>query len=173
MKRLTLVLLGLLVASIAGADSWYSIDGFTVRTGPEVRIDAEHAGVEIIGFSVTGGSEPDVAGWLALAGGGPVSDADMVVLTALTMVRALQTDSGDVIESVEINSYTSPTGIEGQWMTVYSSTGWHDAFLVRIETPGEIFDSITLVPREGGGLGRDWLDQLLESLEITIEEAAG
>jgi hypothetical protein len=173
MKQLLPVIVLLLLAVGAGADSWYSIDGFTVETDESIRIQAENAGTEIIGFLLDGGKEPDVAGWLAESGGGPLPDKDMVILGALSIVRSIGTDPDDVMQTIEISPYTSPRGINGQWMTVYSTSGYHDAYVIRLETPGGIFDSMILVPQLGGGEGRAQLDALLESLEVTMEEAAG
>ena len=89
MKRMTLAIGLLLLAALATADSWYSIDGFSVRTAPGVRIDADNGSTEIIGFSVTGADEPEIAGWLVDAGGSPISDKDMIVVGTISIVRAL------------------------------------------------------------------------------------
>ncbi len=173
MSKAVFAILLAFIVSTAFADEWYSIDGFTIQTGTDISIVVEGAGSNLLGFSFDGDPEPAVVGLLLESDSAPVADHDMGVLMGLTMVRAIVNDSSDLVESIELSPYATPLGIDGRWMTVFSTKGWHDLFFVRFTAPGGIYDTLVLVPESTGADGRDELDRLLDSFLLVIEEAAG
>lgn len=173
MKR-TLVAAALLVyASTLFAGSWYSIDGFTVIVDDSIVIEEDGAESQFIGFAFAGDEESTVAGWLAESDDDFLPNHDMLIVGAISIIRSLQFDADDRIESFEINEYTTPAGVTGQWISLFSTTGFHDAFMIPLDTPGGLFSAMILVPQDQGGDGRAELDRLLDSLTVRIERAAG
>lgn len=173
MNRIIVLCSLLLVASVATADRWRSIDGFTILTDAGVEItDSDDPVVGTIRFAIDGAEEPDVLAHFAPRDGF-LRRSDIEIVHAVISVRTLPSSPDDRIESITASPYITPPGVEGTWVTIRSSSGYHDAFVVPIDPPGRTFWAITFVPHSSGDEGRRHLDRVLEELKIVIEEAAG
>ncbi|MFW6290857.1 MAG: hypothetical protein ACOC7V_00930 [Spirochaetota bacterium] len=174
MKRLCIgILLTALVAAAIPADSWYGIDGFTLSTPAGIRIEPTDEESEFLEFWFGRDEEAAVAGRL-IESGGVLSDLDMAAIQGLSLVRAMGSGRADELESMELLPHTTGAGVDGYFLTVTSSGGWHEAFIADLgDTPGGAYAYLVVFPRQPGNRGRAYLDELLEGLSIEVAEAAG
>ncbi|MFW5744871.1 MAG: hypothetical protein ACOC2D_16470 [Spirochaetota bacterium] len=174
MKRLCIgILLTALVAGAIPADSWYGIDGFTLSTPAGIRIEPTDEESEFLEFWFGRDEEAAVAGRL-IESGGVLSDLDMAAIQGLSLVRAMGSGRADELESMELLPHTTGAGVDGYFLTVTSSGGWHEAFIADLgDTPGGAYGYLVVFPRQPGNRGRVYLDELLEGLSIEVAEAAG
>lgn len=174
MRRLCIgILLTMIVVVATPADSWYGIDGFTITTPDDIRIEPSDGESEFLEFWFGRDEEAAVAGRL-VESGGVLSDLDMAAIQGLSLVRAMGGDRHDELESMELLPHTTRTGVNGYFLTVSSSGGWHEAFIADVgDTPGGAYGYMVVFPREPGNRGRAYLDELLEGLSIEVAEAAG
>ena len=167
------ILLTTIVAAAIPADSWYGIDGFTLTTPADIRIEPTDAESDFLEFWFGRDEEAAVNGRL-VERGAVLSDLDMAAIQGLSLVRAMGSGRADELESMELLPHTTGTGVDGYFLTVTSSSGWHEAFIADLgDTPGGAYGYMIVFPRQPGSRGRAYLDQLLEGLSIEVADAAG
>ncbi|MFW5744838.1 MAG: hypothetical protein ACOCW3_05955 [Spirochaetota bacterium] len=174
MRRLCtgIILAAVLVAAIP-ADSWYGVDGFTLSTSADIQIQPPDDESRFLEFWFRGDEEAAVAARL-VERGDVLSDLDIAVIQGLSHMRAMGGGRADELESMELLPHTTGRGVQGYFLTVTSSSDWHEAFIADLgDTPGGAYGYIVVFPREPGSRGRAYLDELLEGLAVQVEDAAG
>lgn len=169
--RLAVIGLLALVTTVASADEWYSIDGFFLRTGEEIWIDAPIGGEShVIEFLFGAGLRPAVRGYLV----GPDEGLSGVTQVARTALAAVDRMTSSAESIVSYKETPDPKVRPGSWrITIETSANtWHAARVALESTPGGLYSELLLISMTPDHPPHA-LRRLLEEIEIDIADAAG
>jgi hypothetical protein len=178
MKRITFVALLMLVALLSFTDEWYSIDGFYLLTPDGIRIEeAPGTGGRRIDFFFPGESAPGARGLLVQATD-RLAPTDAALVGLFELLRGATPPEGNSI--VGMRNTPGPQRGGGETRIVMLGIGtvedtelWPGWVVELGQTPGGLYTHLVVLPYAPGQEGENYLEALLESLEVEIAEAAG
>ena len=178
MKRLILIVQLMFVALFTVADEWYSIDGFYLLTPDGIRVEeAPGTGGRRIDFFFPGESAPGARGLLVQATD-RLAPQDAALVGLFELLRGSAPPEGNSI--VGMRNTPGPERGEAETRIVMLGVGTVEdtelwpAWVVELgPTPGGLYTHLVILPYAPAEEGENYLEALLETLEVEIAEAAG
>lgn len=178
MKRLLFLFLILMAASSALADEWYSIDGFYLRTPDGIRIEeAAGTGGQRIDFYFPGESNPGARG-LLVQGSDVLAPQDAALVGLFRLLRGATPPEGSSIVGLRNTPGPQRGSTETRIVmlgigTVEETELWPAWVVALGKTPGGRYTHLVVLPYAPAEDGENYLEALLETLEVEMAEAAG